>query len=152
MTTCRACLVLLGACALAFAGCGGGGAGAQAGSSTYPVSAYVLEWDPPTTFSDHKPLDPARDLGCYEVYLRQDGNFTDRDLPVAKVPALTPVDGPGPSAPGGHYRPPRSTVVFSLDALLPLAARGRPNYISMRAVGVDGMKSEFMPAVPWDLG
>ena len=58
-----------------------------------PVS--VLAWTPPTTYNDNVALDPARDLDYYEIYVRQDANFTDSDQPVIQVAAVAGGAFPG---------------------------------------------------------
>ena len=86
--------MLLGgfAAIILLAGCGGGGEGALSQSPgpapSGPVS--VLAWTPPTTYNDNVALDPERDLDYYEIYVRQDPNFTDSDLPVIQVAAVRP--------------------------------------------------------------
>ncbi|MGE5284725.1 MAG: hypothetical protein ACM3OG_07135, partial [Actinomycetota bacterium] len=79
--------VILGmfAAALLLAGCGAGGGGSAAGGDAPGVPpaapSTVLSWDPPATFSDNEPVDPYRDIDHYEVYAREDANFTNSDLP-----------------------------------------------------------------------
>ena len=118
---------------LLLSGCGGGGSTASEGPApSGPVS--VLAWTPPATYNDNVPLDPARDLDFYEIYVRRDPNFTDSDLAaiqVAAVAAGTPV------------------TEFTLE-LIPSLPAATPLYISMRAVGIDQQKSAFMAPLPWD--
>ena len=83
-------LTLIGTLA---AGCGGGG---ESGASSGPLSA--LGWDPPSAYADNAALDPYQDLEYYEVYVRQDQNFTDNDDPVALIKAVT--DDPTASGTG----------------------------------------------------
>jgi hypothetical protein len=129
--------MLLGgfAAALLLAGCGGGGGGAsesQGPAPSGPVS--VLAWTPPTTYNDNVLLDPGRDLDYYEIYVRQDPNFTDGDLPAIQVAAVT----------AGSL-----VTEFSLE-LIPSLPAGNQVFVSMRAVGVDQQKSAFMAPIPWD--
>jgi len=94
----------------------------------------VLAWTPPTTYNDNVAMDPARDLDYYEIYVRQDANFTDSDQPliqVAAVAAGTPV------------------TEFTLE-LIPSVPPGSQLYVSMKAVGVDQQKSAFMAPLVWD--
>ena len=121
---------------LLLAGCGGGGAGETSQipgpAPSGPVS--VLAWTPPTTYNDNVPLDPERDLEYYEIFVRQDGNFTDGDLPLiqlAAVSAGSPV------------------TEFTLE-LIPSLPAGNQLYVSMRAVGIDRQKSSFMDPILWD--
>jgi len=138
---------LTAAMSVLFTGCGGGGEGTQAqsgGGGTYTSSTLV--WDPPKNFSDGVSIDPRRDLDHYEVFLRTDPNFNDTDLPVVQVAAISDVASPG----GKSYRR-IPTTEFSLDSLLPHTQPGKRYYVSIKAVGLDGLKSGFMPPVEWNL-
>jgi hypothetical protein len=149
MTLNRFCLLIALAVAMVVlvAGCGGGGEGTQAqsgGSGTYTAT---LVWDPPKNFADGVSIDPRRDLDHYEVFLRTDPNFNDTDLPVVQVAAISDVASPG----GISFRRTPTTEI-SLDRLIPYTQPGKRYYVSVKAVGVDGLKSGFMPPVEWDLG
>ncbi len=127
-------------------GCGiGGGEGSSDGSSSSETIA-VLEWDPPVVAADGTPMDPKRDLDHYEFYLRTDQNFSDDDLPVAHVASFIDV-----SSPDGNSFKRELTKEFSMDNLLPFTEKGKQYFVSIRAVGVDGLKSGFMTPVAWDL-
>lgn len=120
------------------AGCGGGGE-----TAAPSASVAALGWDPPGTYVDNAALDPYRDLEFYEVYLRQDRNFTDNDLPVALLRAVT--DNSAASG-GGRIL----ETEFILENIRPYVAQGQLYYVSLKAVGVDGQKSAFMSPVAWD--
>lgn len=140
-------MIALAALAVLLAGCGGGGGGGAEGAqaSTPPgSSAPSLAWDPPTTFSDNTVMDPYVDLDYYEFYMRSDVNFTDNDLPVAQVSAVTNVL----SGDGSSYVP-SLTSVFDLNNLQPFTQQGRVYYISIKSVGMDGLKSGFSTPVVW---
>lgn len=91
-------------------------------------------------------MDPKRDLSYYEFYLRTDTNFSDADVPVAEVASFSEVR----SGNGNSFRRVLTTE-FPLGNLLPFTEKGRRYYVSIRAVGVDGLKSGFMVPVAWDL-
>lgn len=121
---------------LLLAGCGGGGGGetsqSQVPTPSGPVS--MLSWAPPTTFNDNAVMDPERDLDYYEIFVRQDPNFTDSDLPLTQVAAVA----------AGSL-----VTEFTLE-LIPSLPDGSRLYVSMRAVGVDQQKSAFMAPLAWD--
>jgi hypothetical protein len=104
-----------------------------------------LAWNPPASYADNSALDPCRDLDHYEIFVRQDGSFTEQDLPVALVAAV--VDAP-PSGgnPGGKMQE-TEFILENLQRFIPKANR---LYVSLKAVGIDGQKSSFMTPVSWD--
>jgi hypothetical protein len=126
-------------------GCGGGGGGESAMASIPSSVASALAWDPPQTYEDKSPLDPYKDLDYYEFYVRNDPIFTDNDLPLAQVAACTEIL----SSDGKTYNT-NLTTLFELANLLPFVPPGPTTYISIRAVGVDGLKSGFSQPVMWD--
>ncbi len=129
-----------------FIGCGGGGEGTQAQSGGSGTNTQTLAWDPPMNFADGVSIDPRRDIDHYEVFLRSDPNFNETDLPVVQVAAISDVASSGGIS---HGRKPSTEL--PLDRLLPYAQPGQRYYVSIKAVGVDGLKSGFMPPVEWDL-
>ena len=127
------------------AGCGGGGGGApdQNPGPSGPVS--VLTWDPPGNYADNAALDPLQDLDHYEVYVRLDGNFTDNDAPVAILAAV--VDAPASGGSPGGKTLEKEFILENIQPFIPPASR---HYVSMKAVGIDGQRSRFMPSIAWD--
>jgi len=147
--------MLLGgfAAALLLAGCGGGGGGSAGGEApgvppAGPVT--VLTWDPPARFSDNEPVDPYRDIDHYEVYAREDANFTNSDLPVIVIPAMSSVDSTRAPSTAGVKKGKKPNSEFTLENLIPYISKANRQYVSLKAVGVDGQKSAFMPPVAWD--
>ena len=140
--------MLLGgfAAVLLFGGCGGGGEGGtsqtQVPVPSGPVS--VLAWSPPATYNDNVPLDPERDLDYYEIYVRQDPNFTDSDQPAIQIAAVAAT-----VSPDGRTLARSPVTEFTLESIPSLPA-GNQLFVSMRAVGVDRQKSAFMDPVAWD--
>ncbi len=124
-------------------GCDSGGS-----SEVSPPSGSTtsLEWDPPMTSADGTPINPVRDIDHYEFFLRTDENFTDSDLPVAQVSAVTDVFDQN-----GNFQSRGPTVEITLENLLPFVERGKRYYVAIKAVGIDGLKSGFMSPVVWDV-
>ena len=138
--------MLLGgfAAVLLLGGCGGGGGTPQSQGPAPAGPVSVLAWTPPTTYNDNVALDPERDLDYYEIYVRQDPNFTDSDLPAIQVAAVATTISPD------GLTVVRSPVTeFTLE-LIPSLPPGNQVYVSMRAVGIDQQKSAFMAPVAWD--
>jgi hypothetical protein len=94
---------------------------------------------------DNVALDPYRDLGHYEVYVRQDPNFSNDDLPVALIAAV--IDAPSSA---GNPMAKILETEFVLENLEPYIPAGNRYFVSLKSVGIDGQKSDFMPPVPWD--
>ncbi len=142
--------LLLGGFAAIFllAGCGGAGGGggssspAQGVTPSGPVS--VLAWTPPSTYNDNATLDPQRDLDYYEIYVRQDPNFTDTDTPAVQLSAVA-----GTLSPDGQTVVRSLVTEFTLE-LIPSLPASTKLYVSMRAVGIDHQKSAFMAPLLWD--
>lgn len=134
----RELLVMLAVAGALAAGCGGGGESPSATAG--PVSA--LGWDPPKSYSDNAALDPYKDLDYYEIYVREDGNFVDNDVPMAQIKAV--VADPATGATG------RLEKEFILENLRPFIGPGKLYYVSLKAVGMDGQRSAFMAPVSWD--
>ncbi len=127
---------------LMMSACGGGGSTASSGTNPNPqptpVPSGVLAWEPPQTFVDETQLDPSRDLAYYEIYLRQDPNFSDSDVEAAQVGAVSN------GAP---------VTSFDLANIPPELMKGGGGfYLAVRAVGVDGMKSDFSEPIAWSAG
>ncbi|NNF83773.1 MAG: hypothetical protein HKM29_01290 [Deltaproteobacteria bacterium] len=118
------------------AGCGGEGESTVA--SVAPGTVSFLAWDPPQTYEDSTVLDPYTELDYYEFYVRGDGNFTDNDLPVAQVAACVDI-----LSPDGTVYIPALTTEFELQNLLPFLPLESSGFLSIRAVGMDGLKSQF---------
>ena len=135
-------LILIGILA---AGCGGGGGGGgDAPAQVQPPPSgpvSVLTWDPPGNYADNAALDPYQDLEHYEVYVRQDGDFNDNDAPVAIIAAVLLAPGSGGKTLEKEF------ILENIQPFIPAASR---HYVSMKAVGIDGQKSRFMPSVAWD--
>jgi hypothetical protein len=135
------------------AGCGGGGGGSTGGEApgvppAGPVT--VLTWDPPSSFLDNEAVDPYRDIDHYEIYAREDANFTNTDLPVMVIPAMTSVDSTRAPSTGVIKKGRKPNSEFPLENLNPYISNASRQYVSLKAVGVDGQKSAFMPPVAWD--
>jgi len=153
LVKCHFLLLTLAAIGVLASGCGGGGGGAAEGGTpgvppAGPVT--VLTWDPPSSFADNERMDPYRDIDHYEVYAREDANFTNSELPVMVIPAMTSVDATRAPSTGGVTSGRRPLSEFTLENLNPHVSKASRQYVSLKAVGVDGQKSAFMPPVAWD--
>jgi hypothetical protein len=112
-------------------GCGGG----ETASPTTPSPAGpTLQWDPPQSFADQTPLDPARDLENYEIFVNETGTFPATETPAAVVSAVEPTSG-------------SLVTSFNLGNLGPFLDAGKTYHLSMRSVSRTGIKSDFSPAV-----
>jgi hypothetical protein len=111
-------------------GCGGGGA-SSSGDGT-PLPAKTLSWAPPESYTDSTSLNPMTDLDGFEIYVNESGSFSDGDIPDAVVSALDPQT---------HTL----TTSFNLANLAPYLSGGVTYRVSMRAVAVTGLKSDFSP-------
>jgi hypothetical protein len=109
-----------------FIGCGGGGSSSESGT---PLPAKTLSWEAPTSYVDATSMDPAKDLDRFEIYVNETGAFTETDVPMAAVSRLT--------------------TSFNLANLSPHVTEGPRYYVSMRAVALTGLKSDFSPPVPF---
>jgi len=150
---CRFLLLAWAATGILGSGCGGGGGGSTGGEAqgvppAGPVT--VLTWEPPTTFADNEPMDPYRDIDHYEVYAREDANFIDSDLPAMVIPAMTSVDSTQTPSTGGKNNGNKLLSEFTLENLNPHVSKASRQYVSLKAVGVDGQKSAFTPPIAWD--
>lgn len=138
-------MLLVGlAAVLLLAGCGGEGETPQSLGPAPSGPVSVLSWSPPTTYNDNAPLDPQRDLDYYEVYVRQDPNFTESDQPVIQLSAVAST-----LSPDGLTVTRLLVKDFTLE-LIPSLPAGNQLYVSMRAVGIDHQKSGFMAPLLWD--
>ena len=115
------------------AGCGGGstGGGSTGGGETLP--AKYLSWEPPSTYTDSSPLNPAVDLDRIEIFVKENGNFSDNDNEMAALSAIDQGTG-------------KVATTFNLANLTPFISRGVAYHVSVRAVAKNGLKSEFSPS------
>ena len=121
-----AMMILLGI----LSGCGGGGT-SSSGDGT-PLPAKTLSWAAPESYTDNTSLNPLTDLAEYEIYVNESGSFADTDTPKAVVSAVDTTT---------HTL----TSSFNLANLAPYLSKGIAYRVSMRAVAVTGLKSDFSP-------
>ena len=121
-----ATMILLGI----LSGCGGGGSSSSADGS--PLPAKTLSWAAPESYTDNTSLNPLTDLNGFEIYVNESGSFTEADTPNAVVSAVDPAT---------HTL----TTSFNLANLAPYLSKGIAYRVSMRAVAVTGLKSDFSP-------
>ncbi len=134
--------LFLGLLAIAtiFAACGGGGAESQATGS--PSSSILLSWDAPDATIDNTAIDPYEELDHYEIYVGTDALFSEEDTPAAVVSAVEDI-----LSDNGQID--RELVTDFDLALLGGLPSATQLYVTLRAVGIDGQKSDFMEPVIW---
>ena len=122
------------------AGCGGGGASSGGSNDVSPppvggnpLPAKVLRWAPPSSYTDTTLLNPVTDLDRFEIFVNESGNFVDTDTPQAIVSAVDPAT---------H----QVSNSFDLANLNSLLSRGPKYWVSLRAVAITGLKSDFSPS------
>lgn len=120
-------------------GCGGGGAASSGGGTPPPADgggtalpAKILSWAAPESYTDNTSLNPLTDLSEYEIFVNESGSFADTDAPKAIVSAVDTTT---------HTL----TSSFNLASLSPYLYRGVLYRVSMRAVAITGLKSDFSP-------
>lgn len=123
-----ATMILLGI----LSGCGGGGGSASSSGDGSSLPAKTLSWAAPESYTDNTSLNPLTDLSEYEIYVNESGSFADANTPSAVVSAVDT---------STHTL----TTSFNLANLAPHLSKGVVYRVSMRAVAVTGLKSNFSP-------
>jgi len=116
-------LVIFAVLGALLSACSGGGSSSAPSKSVY--------WAAPPYFADNTPLVPSRDLQGFEIYIKQDPSFGPADNPVANASALD--------------------NKYKFANLSPPLSEKVTYYVSLRAVSVEGMKSDFSPPVPFSI-
>ncbi len=118
----------------AFSGCGGGGGGSSSAgdppASGTTLPSRVLNWVSPTTYIDSTPMNPVTDLDRFEIYVNETGSFTGTEPATAALGAVDSSTG-------------KLTTSFDLARLAPALTVGPHYFVSMRAVALNGQKSDF---------
>ena len=123
------------------AACGGGEVASQATTGS-TSSSIMLSWDAPDKTIDNTAIDPYEELDHYEIYVSEDTIFTDEDAPAAVVSAVEDI-----LTDNGQIG---KELVTDFDlALLEGLPSANQLYVTLRAVGIDGQKSDFMEPVIW---
>ena len=122
-----------------FSGCGGGGGSSSSGGTSPPADsttlpARVLSWEAPTSYVDNSTMNPVTDLDRFEIYVNESGVFTDTDVPMAELLAVDAQTN-------------TLATSFDLANLSPNLTAGPQYYVSLRAVALTGLKSDFSPGV-----
>ena len=126
-------VIALGLMVASFSGCGGGGTSSDSGSGT-PLPSRVLSWEAPTSYVDTTAMNPVTDLDRFEIHVNETGAFTDADAPMAEVTAVDPAT---------HTL----STSFNLAKIGPPLKVGPQYYVSLRAVAITGLKSDYSPPV-----
>jgi hypothetical protein len=79
-------------------------------------------------------MDPVTELDRFEIHVNETGTFADTDPPMAAVSAVDPAT---------HTL----TTSFNLANLGPHVTTGPKYYVSLRAVALTGLKSDYSPPV-----
>jgi hypothetical protein len=79
-------------------------------------------------------MNPITDLDRFEIHVNETGTFTNTDVPMAALRAVEPQT---------HT----VTTSFNLANLSPHVTEGPKYYVSLRAVALTGLKSDFSPPV-----
>jgi hypothetical protein len=77
-------------------------------------------------------MNPVTELNQFEIYVNETGTFTDKDVPMASLGAVDPQTR-------------AITSNFNLANLSPQVTTGPKYYVSLRAVALTGLKSDFSP-------
>ncbi len=110
-------------------GCGGGGSASDPFPQN-PLPTKTLSWNPPTAYTDGTPMNPATELINFEIYVKQGGQFTGTDTPMALVGAVNPSTG-------------QLVTTFNLANLAPYISTGVQYQVALKAVAITGAKSNF---------
>ena len=105
-------------------GCGRGGDGSE------PFPAKVLKLNSPSQYTDGIPLNPETDLDRFEISIKEDGIFSDKDSDMAAISAIDPGTG-------------QPATYFKLANLATFLAEGGTCHVSIRSMALNGMKSGF---------
>ena len=117
-----------------FIGCGGGGGSSSSDESGTPLPAKTLSWEPPTSYVDTTPMNPVTDLDRFEIHVNETGTFTEKDVPMAELGAV-------------DAKTHTLVTSFNLANIGPPLTVGPRYYVSLRAVALSGLKSEYSPPV-----
>mgnify|MGYP006271056859 FL=1 len=131
--------VLALAFSISLVGCGGGaGGGGTSSTAVSPGTGKVLRWTPPQSFADQTPLNPAKDLAHYDIYINDSGKFSSTDASTATVSAVDPANG-------------NLVTSFDLGNLGPFLSAGKKYFVSMQSISNTGVKSAFSTAISFSL-
>ena len=79
-------------------------------------------------------MNPVTDLARFEIHVNETGTFTPNDVPMAELSAVDPQTR-------------ALTTSFNLANLSPDVTVGPKYYVSLRAVAITGLKSDYSPPV-----
>ena len=94
----------------------------------YP--AKILTWSSPSEYTNGTSLNPVTDLDRFEIYVNEDGVFSDTDNEMAAVSATVPGTG-------------QPATSFNLAKLAPFLSQGVTYHVAIRTVALNGLKSGF---------
>jgi hypothetical protein len=83
---------------------------------------------------DNSAMNPVTDLDRFEIYVNESGSFSDTDVPMAELCAVDAQTN-------------TLATSFDLANLSPNVSAGPRYYVSLRAVAITGLKSDFSPRI-----
>ena len=105
-------------------------------TETITGMSFLMTWEAPETTVDNEEINPYSELDHYELFINATGYFSEDDDPAVFISAVK----------GGKL-----VTQFDLALINTNELPACPElYVSMKAVGIDGQKSDFMAPILWN--
>ena len=99
-------------------------------------TAFIMSWYAPETTVDNEKLNPYTELDHYELFINATGFFSEDDDPAVFISAV---------------KNSKLITQFDLALINTDELPASPElYVSLKAVGIDGQKSDFMAPIIWN--